>query len=137
VTERPLVFIVEDDRDIAEIYSIALKSVGFAVEIIDSGARALARLAETAPALVVLDLSMPVVAGDSVLRQFAVDQRLLDTRVMLVTAMATKAEELADQADVTLIKPVSLAQIRELALRLVPSARLKQNPPPAKPGTAS
>jgi CheY-like chemotaxis protein len=136
VTERPLVFIVEDDPDIAEIFSIALKSVGFSVEIIENGARALARLAETAPALVVLDLSMPLVSGDSVLRQFVADKRLLNTRVMVVTAMAAKAEELAEQADVTLIKPVSISQLRDLALRLVPSAGLKPSRPPQQPPPA-
>lgn len=129
MTDRPLVFVVEDDLDIARIFATALKGVGFSVEIIDNGARALDRLAETAPALVILDLSMPVVAGDNVLRQFASDLRLLDTRVMLVTGLAAKAKELAHQADGTLIKPVSVTQIREMALRLVPSASLKQNPP--------
>lgn len=125
--KHPLAFIIEDDQDLARIYAAALESIGFEVELITSGAIALDRLAEVAPALVILDINLPHVSGDNILRQFTTDVGLLDTRVMVITANATKAAELEGKADYVLTKPVRFDQLKDLALRLVPSAFLGED----------
>lgn len=123
---KPLALIVEDNIDLAAILASALQTSGFEIETIHDGAKALARLAEITPALVILDLHLPHLSGTNVLRQIQTDRRLLNTRVVIATADAAMADELRDKADLVLLKPVSIAQIRELVSRLVPSVYTAQ-----------
>jgi CheY-like chemotaxis protein len=77
-------------------------------------------LANLTPALVVLDLHLPHVSGKTLLRQIRADERLRETRVILTTADALMAAHLDEEADVVLLKPVSVTQLRDLATRLRP-----------------
>ena len=115
---NPSALIVEDDADIAEMYSIALRHAGFDTEIVRDGSTALARLAKEAPALVVLDMHLPFVSGAEILRQLRNDRRLDQTRVIMTTGDAQMAEALQNDVDLALVKPVSQDQLRELAARL-------------------
>ena len=115
---KPLVLIIEDEQDLAEIFSLALQSVGFEIEIIANGDTALARLAEATPDLVVLDLHLPRVAGGKILQYIRADERLAKTRVMLATADALTAEKLRGEADLILLQPISIDQLQLLATRL-------------------
>jgi CheY-like chemotaxis protein len=116
--DRPIALVVEDERDLADIFAMALRSAGFEVEIVRSGDAALARLDEIAPDVVVLDLHLPGVGGATVLRHIRERPGLVGTRVIVATADDRAAELLQDQADLLLIKPVSLNQLRDLAARL-------------------
>ena len=123
---KPLAFIIEDDQRHATIFAQALKMAEFETEIIQDGVVALERLAATAPALVVLDLHLPYVAGDDILRQIRADKRLANTRVILATADPQMAETLRDKSDLVLLKPISFNQLRDLAKRLYSAFLLNQ-----------
>lgn len=114
-----LALIIEDDPQLSEIFSLALQS-DFEVQAITDGSAAQAFLAEAVPALVVLDLHLPGVKGQEILKQIRSDPRLSATRVLLATADERRAELLRGQADVILLKPVSPSQLRGLALRFCP-----------------
>jgi CheY-like chemotaxis protein len=113
--------IIEDNRELAIIFSQALQAAGFATGIMLDGDQALARLAITTPDVVVLDLHMPRVSGVEILRRIRADARLAGTRVIVATADMRATEMLQDQADLVLIKPVSFTQLRDLAGRLAPT----------------
>jgi CheY-like chemotaxis protein len=115
--------IIEDNSDLAIIFSQALQAAGFATGIIQDGDQALARLAITTPDVVVLDLHMPRVSGAEILRRIRADARLVGTRVIIATADIRATDMLQDQADLVLIKPVSFTQLRDLAGRLASSPR--------------
>jgi two-component system OmpR family response regulator len=117
---NPSALIVEDDADIAQMYAIALRYVGFDTEIVRDGSTALARLANTSPALVVLDMHLPFVSGAEILRQMRADRRLDKTRVIMTTGDAQMAEALSNDVDLALVKPVSQDQLQKLAARLRP-----------------
>ena len=51
--------IVEDDKDLSTIFSIALQEADFETEIVSTGDKALERLADIVPDVVVLDLHLP------------------------------------------------------------------------------
>jgi two-component system, OmpR family, phosphate regulon response regulator PhoB len=116
----PLALVIEDDEDLAEIFSLALQSANFETEVVRDGQLALTRLAEIAPALVMLDLNLPHLSGAEILRHIRADQRLDKTKVILATAQDRLAEELRAQANLTLLKPISPEQLRLLASRLYP-----------------
>jgi two-component system response regulator PrrA len=117
--DKPLALIIEDDIDLAEIFSKSLQGGGFATEIIRDGRTAIQRLAGTPPLVVVLDLHLPYVTGRSILQQIRADERLAETAVIVTTADAQLADDVRAQADLVLLKPVSVDQLRELAKRML------------------
>jgi DNA-binding response OmpR family regulator len=108
-------FVIEDDQDLSVIFSEALQAAGFKTEIITSGDKALERLSNVVPQVVVLDLHLPRVAGMDILHRIRADKRLNNTRVIVATAHPRMAESLRDEADLVLLKPISFSQLRDLA----------------------
>ncbi|MBI1881109.1 MAG: response regulator transcription factor [Chloroflexi bacterium] len=117
---NPLALIIEDDPNLATIFAEALRMAEFETEIAQDGQAALAQLAATTPTLVILDLHLPYVSGQTILQQIRADERLAKTRVLLATADALRAESLRGEADLVLLKPISPHQLRDLAKRLRP-----------------
>ncbi|MBN1138021.1 MAG: response regulator [Anaerolineae bacterium] len=115
----PLAFIIEDEPDLAEIFAEALVEAGFTTEIIARGDQALARLAETVPEIVILDMHLPGVSGDKILRHIRTDPRLAKTRIVVASADVALAQTLEADADLILLKPVGFIQLRDLARRLL------------------
>ncbi|HEX9922883.1 MAG TPA: response regulator [Anaerolineae bacterium] len=118
--KRDFSLIIEDDQDLATIFSEALQAAEYETEIIQDGRLALERLADTQPAVVVLDLHLPQISGKKVLDQIRSAKHLAATRVILATADPFMAESLREIADLVLIKPISFGQLRDLAARLRP-----------------
>ena len=112
-----LALIIEDHEDYNMIFTKALQLAGYETESILDGDAAQARLAEVVPEIVILDLHIPNVNGDTILRQIRGDQRLRNMRVVLATADAARAAALETQADLVLLKPISFAQLNQLAER--------------------
>jgi DNA-binding response OmpR family regulator len=110
--------IIEDDADLAAIFAEALHLAELETEIIVNGAVAAARLKEVVPKVVVLDLHLPQVSGETLLHQIRATPALAQTRVIIATADPVMAEGLSLEADLVLIKPVSFSQLREFALRM-------------------
>jgi len=119
---NPLALVIEDDPRQAAVFAQALRQAAYETEIIADGAAAMARLAEVAPTLVVLDLHLPHVSGEEILRHIRADERLAKTRVMLATANPQMAVPLEDESDLVLHKPVSFHQLYLLAQRLRPNS---------------
>jgi CheY-like chemotaxis protein len=115
---KPLALIIEDHQDSAVIFAEALKGAGCEIETIATGDVALQRLAETTPAVVVLDLDLPRVSGIDILKQIRADARLANTRVIVATAYPALSAGLDEEADLVLVKPVSFSQLRDLVVRL-------------------
>ncbi|NWF68587.1 MAG: response regulator [Chloroflexi bacterium] len=111
------VLMIEDDVDLATIFSAALENSGFSVEIAKNGKIALQRLGETTPDLIVLDMHLPHFNGAQILSHIRSDGRLAHIPVIVTTADARMGESMVEMADVVLIKPVSYQQLTELAQR--------------------
>ena len=115
---RPLALIVDDHGDSAVIFSEAMRMAGFAVEVIYSGDEALARLADTAPDVVILDLCLPRVAGTEILQHIRGDERLANAYVIVISADPILAGATLEQADQVLVKPIGFRWLRDLAAQL-------------------
>lgn len=114
---EPFALIIEDNADHAFLFADALQAAGFQTEVVADGDTALARLAATTPALVVLDLRMPLVPGIDILRHIRTDVHLTEVCVIVATGDPITAERLRGDADVVLIKPIDFDQLRDLATR--------------------
>jgi two-component system alkaline phosphatase synthesis response regulator PhoP len=118
---KPTAIIVDDDRNLSEIFSIALDAAGFATERVMDSRRALERIAAQKPDLITLDMQMPYLSGDEILRQIRADETLKAIKVIMITANSRVAEvkDIERLADVILIKPVTLSQVMNFAKRLI------------------
>jgi len=112
--------VIEDDIDLATIFSKAIEAGGYDVETITNGKAALERLEGEAPAIVVLDMHLPGVDGISLHHKIKSEPRFKKTRVIIATADAVLAETMQDGFDLILLKPISYVQLRDLAKRLLP-----------------
>jgi CheY-like chemotaxis protein len=116
---KPLALVIEDDVDLSEIFSMTLRGSGFETEMIRDGQLALDRLAGTVPAIILLDLHLPHVTGARILENIRANERFAKTSVIVASADARLAQEMHVQADLVLLKPVSIDQLRELAQRML------------------
>lgn len=85
---RPSVFIVEDDEELRETFADALRFEGYSVECARNGEEAIAWLHEHAGrrAVVLLDLMMPVMDGETFLTRRREDPVLRPFPVILLSA---------------------------------------------------
>jgi DNA-binding response OmpR family regulator len=83
---KPYVLIITGEPEQARYYKKALSGVGFLVQSVTTGARAQVQLTFTTPDLIVLDLHLPDIPGEVVLRQIKACQRLKKTRLYLLPA---------------------------------------------------
>lgn len=63
------ILIIEDENETSKFLSLALKKADFEVEIAETGIKGLEKLKHTKFDLIVLDLKMPEMTGDEVLKE--------------------------------------------------------------------
>jgi DNA-binding response OmpR family regulator len=113
-----LAFVIEDDEDLAMIFSMALQAAEYEVETIRNGYLARERLKVGSPHIVLLDMHLPGASGADLLKQIRADERLKGVIVLLATADARLGEAYTDIADYVLIKPITFTQLLDLSKRL-------------------
>jgi DNA-binding response OmpR family regulator len=101
--DSPLVLVVEDERDLADLYATWLGD-DYRVRTAHNGREALDQLDEEVR-VVLLDRRMPDLSGDAVLD--AIRERHLDCRVAMVTAVEPDTDIVEMRFDDYLVKPVS------------------------------
>ncbi len=116
-----LALIIEDQKDIAEIYSNALQMSKFESYCIYEGKTALEDIQQLRPQLIVLDMNLPHVSGHFLYKEIRSLPHLANVPVIICTANAVMADamqrEIGDR-DFILIKPVSIHQLTGLTERL-------------------
>ncbi len=105
--EGPLVLVIDDQQQAAEILRAELVEAGFRVECALSGEEGLARAERQRPAVILLDMVMPGLDGWAVLRRLRADPELSATPV-IITSMLDDTPKAWDLGIVGwLTKPVS------------------------------
>jgi DNA-binding response OmpR family regulator len=110
--------VIEDEEDLATIFSEAIRAAGYTVEIIDDGMAAERRLKAIVPDLVFLDLHLPGIDGGELLKRIRADDRLSGTFVMVASADSAFTDAVRSRASLTLVKPVSYGQLKRMAQRV-------------------
>jgi two-component system, OmpR family, response regulator CpxR len=110
--KRPIL-VVDDDVDIREVMAEILEDAGHRVLKAANGKEALDLLQSgKRPALIFLDLMMPVLSGPELLELLQSDQNLADLPVVVVSAFADSGEAPGVKRFVQ--KPVSASTLRDL-----------------------
>jgi DNA-binding response OmpR family regulator len=89
---RPLIFVVEDDADIARLISHNLQASGFNVQSFVSGASLLAEAAREKPAMFLLDVMLPGTDGFDLCRHIRQTPSLSATPVIFLTAKTSESD---------------------------------------------
>ena len=129
------VLVVEDERKLRELVRSYLERAGFTVLSTGSGAEAITMAAAAAPDLVVLDLGLPDVPGETVARELRAGLVTGTTPILMLTARSAEEDRIRGLelgADDYVTKPFSP---RELVLRV--QAILRRGGPAAAQGVTS
>lgn len=125
------VLVVEDDYDLAVIFSRAISRLNLEARTIRSGDTAMTYLYAVVPRAMILDLNLPRVSGEQILRfvRGAEDERLRHLPIILATAFGKEARKrgVDKLADIVLEKPVSLDML-EVSLRRLLQQDAEQTP---------
>jgi two-component system, OmpR family, response regulator RegX3 len=89
------VLLVEDERKLRELVRSYLGQAGFTVLSTGSGAEAITSAVSAAPDLVVLDLGLPDVSGETVARELRVTGPV---PILMLTAKAAEEDRIAGYA---------------------------------------
>ena len=112
---RQTILVVEDEPSIREVVALYLEREGYQVVTATDGREAMAILEEELPALVVLDLMLPHVSGESIARWLRTHT---ETPIIMLTARKTESDRVSGLdmgADDYVTKPFST---RELVSRV-------------------
>lgn len=108
---KPLVLVIEDEKDIARFIELELAAEGYNTEVAFDGVTGLSKFREVNPDLVILDLMLPVLDGLEVARRI---RKTSNTPIIILTAkdgIQDKVEGLDSGADDYLIKPFSIEEL--------------------------
>ncbi len=115
------ILVVDDDADIRYALRQALELEGYEVALAANGREAWESLrSPPPPALILLDLMMPVMNGAEFLGLLRGDARLRTVPVILVTAFGSAAASVAAESQGCLAKPLDLDQLIRMASRYCP-----------------
>lgn len=117
-TNRYDVFIVEDTRALAEFVAAFLDEEGYRTSIFYDGRAALEALIAQPPALVLLDLDLPLVNGGELLARIRADISA-DLPIVIMTAGARAQALISCGATAVLAKPFELDELLACVARHV------------------
>lgn len=113
--ETKNILLVEDDAAIVDIYTIALKKAGFAVDTAGSGQEALKKVGAGSFDLLILDLVLPDMNGMDVLKEMKKNEALKNMPVFIMTNQELSAEPSEVKPDQYIIKAhITPTQLVEL-----------------------
>lgn len=92
------ILLVEDDDNLAAVYTTRLQAEGFDVRRVPNGEDALASAVQFKPDLILLDVMMPKVSGFDVLDILRNTPETVDVKVIMLTALSQDADKERAQA---------------------------------------
>lgn len=109
-----MIFIVEDDENIREMESYALRNSGYDVMGFVSGKELFEKLSSTVPELVLLDIMLPGEDGLSILKRLRSSEKTRRVPIILVTAKTTELDKVRGLdmgADDYISKPFGIMEL--------------------------
>lgn len=110
----PKILIVDDDRILADVLAMALRSASFDVTVVYDGQRALTVVKQDSFDAIILDVMMPQIDGYEVCRRLRADAKTQSVPVLMLTALTMpmeRREAMRAGADLYLTKPVVISTV--------------------------
>ncbi len=126
--QNNLAFVIEDDRDIADLYAQVVREAGYEVQVFYDGKTAYERLQEDpAPKLVLLDMHLPSMTGNEIAWEMWFE--LEQTSIIIITADADMASiyRTKEEVDEVFVKPIPLDLLRDISTKYLESDDRKLN----------
>ena len=131
---RPIILIVDDEKEYAKATSKALEHGGYPAYVAHGAVEAMSLLREITPRVILIDVMMPEVDGLTLLRHIGSKPEFLHTRLVVVSANGlakNRAAAWLAGADAFLGKPYSYDQLHEIIEHVLgesspPDSRLPQ-----------
>ena len=115
--KQPLVLIVEDAVELAQISQIALSRLGLKTIHAANGQRALEMLAEHHPDLMLLDIGLPGMNGWEVLERIKLDESAPEFPIIVLTAAGDPVNrligKLQERVKRYIVKPYSVDELKQ------------------------
>lgn len=125
-----MIYIVEDDVDIRELESYALKNSGYDVMAFSNGTEFFKACNELIPSLIILDIMLPNEDGLSILKKLRADEKTYNLPVIMVTAKTSeidKVKGLDMGADDYISKPFGVMEFVSRVKALLRRCERKDN----------
>ena len=117
----PAILVVEDDDAVREVTVAVLEDAGYSVHAVADGPRALAAVTTEPPALVLLDLSLPILDGWQVLEQLRAAAAA--PPVVVLTGHSNLTDRaLAAGAAAAVLKPFDIDELCGVIARVLASS---------------
>ena len=126
---KPLVLVIDDDREILKLVSLSLRLEGFRAMTTDDGSEALHLVRDEEPALVLLDIMMPVTDGYKVCRQI---REFSEVPIIMLTARGDVDDivrGLDMGADDYVVKPFNVNELAARVKAVLHRTRIPQDTP--------
>ncbi len=126
MADKKTILIVDDEPDTLTYFSNLLEDHGFATVTAENGAEAIARVQESPPDLVTLDITMPETSGVRCYRELREHEAWRHIPVIVVTGISEdfrtfiSSRKHVPPPDGYLSKPVDEAELLDLVRRLIP-----------------
>lgn len=88
------VLLVDDDMTLREMYAERLKAEGFSVEMAKDGEEALQKANDLHPNIILLDVMMPKLNGQEVLKRLKAEPSTANIPVIILTALIQDRERM-------------------------------------------
>mgnify|MGYP003317096690 FL=1 len=109
-----LIYSVEDDKNISHLINVALTKQGYIVESFYDGESFIKRFNEQKPNLILLDMMLPNIQGDEILKMIREDDENDDIQIIIVSAnkmVMDKVDGLDLGADDYIEKPFDIMEL--------------------------
>jgi DNA-binding response OmpR family regulator len=120
-----VVLVIDDDPLICALLQDILHEEGYEVLLADDGEQALVILTTVRPDLVTLDLNLPGIGGDIVLKELRNQDTTKDVPVIVVSALETIPREVHKLAQAVIQKPFDIDKLLFTIQRFLPPSSLK------------
>lgn len=110
----PLIYVVEDDKNISEIECFALKNCSYEVEAFESAGAFWSRIKEKLPDMILLDIMLPDEDGLTILYKLRLKKETAKLPIIMITAKTAeidKVKGLDMGADDYLTKPFGVMEL--------------------------
>lgn len=126
VAAKPQILVVEDDATFAAYMAKRLDQLGYGMEVVNDGLKALILLRRQQPDVIVIDLALPALDGMGLLRRLREEKLAVGVPVIVLTGRFSASDvEEATELGVTdyMVKPFQEAAFFSLLAKHVGQAR--------------